>query len=47
MVQSALHWLRKFAKDSSGETQVEIAALSTGVTVTVYLLLKTLLRTLT
>ena len=47
MIHSALHWLCKFAKDSSGETQVEIAALSTGVSVTIYLVLKTLLRALT
>ena len=42
MVHTALQRLRKFATNASGEIQVEIAALSTGVSATIYIVLKTL-----
>ena len=47
MVVYVLEWIDKFVKDEGGDTQVEIAALSTGVTVTIYAVLITLFRAFT
>ena len=47
MVVYVLEWIDKFVKDEGGDTQVEFAALSTGATVTIYVVLKTLFRAFT
>lgn len=47
MVVHVLEWIDKFVKDEGGDTQVEFAVLSTGVTVTICVVLKTLFRAFT
>ncbi|MGY9105420.1 MAG: hypothetical protein ACKVG0_02570 [Alphaproteobacteria bacterium] len=44
MVHNAFQWMKNFAKDMKGEIEVEAAALSTGVSVTIFVVLKTLFR---
>jgi len=47
MVHNILRWMKNFAKDKKGEIEVEAAALSTGVSVTIFVVLKTLFRAFT
>jgi hypothetical protein len=44
MVHNVLRWMKNFAADKKGEIEVEAAALSTGVSVTIFVVLKTLFR---